>query len=89
MAIAIYARQSIEKDNSISCDTQVEQCKYCLKPDERKEKLLVYVDEGFTGANTNRADFQRMMRDVERGKIKKSTPINLTESVVLLRISLI
>ena len=71
MAIAIYARQSIEKDNSISCDTQIEQCKYCLKPDERKEKLLVYVDEGFTGANTNRADFQRMMRDVERGKIKK------------------
>lgn len=71
MAIAIYTRQSIEKENSISCDTQVEYCKACLKPNERKEKLLVYTDEGFSGANTNRVDFQKMMRDVERGKITK------------------
>lgn len=71
MAIAIYTRQSIEKENSISCSTQVEYCKACLKPDERKEKLIIYTDEGFSGANTNRADFQRMMRDVERGRITK------------------
>ena len=71
MAIAIYARQSVEKEGSISCDTQIEYCKASLKPDERKEKIVVFVDEGFTGANTNRCDFQKMMRQVERGYISK------------------
>ena len=71
MAIAIYARQSIEKDNSISCETQIEYCKACLRPDERSEKLLTFIDEGFTGANTNRDAFQKMMRQVERGNISK------------------
>ena len=68
MAIAIYARQSVERENSISCETQIEYCKSCLKPDERKEKILEFIDEGFTGANTNRVDFQKMMRQIERGK---------------------
>lgn len=71
MAIAIYARQSVEKENSISCETQLEYCKACLKPDERKETILEFVDEGFTGANTHRIDFQKMMRQVERGNISK------------------
>ena len=71
MAIAIYARQSVEKENSISCETQIEYCKSCLKPDERKQKILTFVDEGFTGANTNRNGFQNMMRQIERGKISK------------------
>ncbi len=71
MAIAIYARQSVEKENSISCDTQIEYCKSCLKPDERKEKIVTFVDEGFSGANTNRDDFQKMMRQIVQGKISK------------------
>lgn len=69
--IAIYARQSVEKDNSISCTTQVEYCKACLKPDERIEKLSVFIDEGFSGANTNRDAFQKMMRQVECGNVSK------------------
>ena len=71
MAIAIYARQSVLKENSISCKTQIEYCKGYLKPDEKKEKILEFIDEGFTGANTNRVDFQKMMRQVERGNISK------------------
>ena len=71
MAIALYARQSVEKENSISCETQIEYCKSCLKPDERKEKVLIFIDEGFSGANTNRDGFQKMMKQVERGKISK------------------
>ncbi len=71
MAIAIYVRQSIEKDNSMSCETQIEHCKACIKPDERKEKILTFIDEGYSGANTNRDGFQKMMRQVERGNISK------------------
>lgn len=71
MAIAIYVRQSIEKDNSISCQTQIEHCKAKLTPKDKNEKIIVFKDEGFTGANTNRDDFQKMMRKVEQGKISK------------------
>ena len=39
MAIALYSRKSIERENSISCETQLEYCKAMLKPDEKGEKL--------------------------------------------------
>ena len=71
MAIAIYVRQSVEKDNSISCQTQVEHCKAKLTPKDRNEEIIVFKDEGFTGANTNRDGFQKMMRKVEQGRISK------------------
>lgn len=71
MAIAIYARQSVEKDNSKSLETQIKHCKAKLTPKDRKEDILIFKDEGFTGANTNRDGFQKMMRKVEQGKISK------------------
>ena len=71
MAIALYARKSIEKDGSISCDTQLEYCKAMLKPDERNEKILTFVDNGFSGGNIDRDGFQSMMRKIEQGKITK------------------
>jgi DNA invertase Pin-like site-specific DNA recombinase len=71
MAIALYARKSVERENSISCETQIEYCRAMLKPDERLEKVLTFVDNGFSGGNTDRDGFQKMMRQVERGKISK------------------
>lgn len=71
MVIAIYARKSIEKENSISCETQIEYCKAMIKPDERCEKVLTFVDNGFSGGNVNRDGFQKMMRKIEQGKISK------------------
>lgn len=71
MAIALYARKSIEKENSISCETQLEYCRSMLKPDERNEKIITFVDNGFSGGNTDRDGFQKMMRMVEQGKISK------------------
>ena len=69
MAIAIYARKSIERENSISCETQVEYCKSMIKPDERSEKVITFIDNGYSGGN--RDGFQKMMRQIERGKISK------------------
>ena len=71
MSIALYARKSIEKENSISCETQLEYCRAMLKPDERNEKILTFVDNGFSGGNVDRDGFQKMMRKVEQGKITK------------------
>ena len=71
MAVAIYARQSIEKDNSMSCETQIDRCIRKLTFEESEGKILKFVDEGCTGANTDREGFQKMMRKIEQGVITK------------------
>lgn len=71
MAIAIYARKSIEREGSISCETQMEYCRAMIKPDEKKEKVLTFVDNGISGATTVRPAFQKMLREIERGKVSK------------------
>ena len=71
MAIAIYARKSIERENSISCETQIEYCRMMVRPEEKNEQILAYVDNGFSGGNTEREGFREMMRQIERGNIRK------------------
>ena len=71
MAIAFYARKSVERENSISCETQLEYCKSAIKPDERDEKIITFIDNGYSGGNVNREGFQKMMRQVQQHKISK------------------
>ncbi len=71
MAIILYARKSVERENSISCETQLEYCRSVIKPDERDEKIIAFVDNGFSGGNVNRDGFQKMMKLVRQGKVKK------------------
>jgi len=71
MAIVLYARKSVERENSISCETQLEYCRSVIKPDERDEKIITFVDNGFSGGNVNRDGFQKMMKLVRQGKVKK------------------
>lgn len=65
--IAIYTRQSKDRKDSISIETQIEFCKREIYNEEFK----VYEDKGFTGANINRPDFQELMRDIKDGLITK------------------
>lgn len=69
--IVLYARKSVEKENSISCETQLEYCKAMIKPDEREEKVEIIVDNGFSGGNVKRDGFQRMMKLIHKGKVRK------------------
>lgn len=69
--IVIYARKSVERENSISCETQIEYCKSMIKPDERSEKITTIVDNGFSGGNVNRDGFQKMMKLIRQGKVEK------------------
>lgn len=71
MAIIVYARKSVERENSISCETQIDYCKTMIKPDERGEKVIEIVDNGFSGGNVNREGFQKMMKLVRKGKVSK------------------
>ena len=64
---AVYARQSVDKADSISIESQIDFCKYELKGGSCKE----YTDKGYSGKNTDRPRFQELVRDIERGLIKK------------------
>lgn len=63
---AVYARQSVDKKDSISIETQIEACKRCCDGE-----LRVYSDKGWSGKNLDRPQFQQMMRDVSSGEITK------------------
>ncbi len=65
--IALYVRQSVDKKDSISIESQIEFCKREVGGEEFK----VYDDKGYSGKNTNRPKFQAMMDDVKVGKISK------------------
>ncbi len=71
MAIALYARKSVERENSVSIDTQLEYCRAMLHPDEKGEDILIFADNGFSGGNVNRDGFQQMMAGIGRGEIHK------------------
>lgn len=63
---AIYARQSADKADSLSIQGQIDLCKK-----QASENFKVYQDKGYSGKNTNRPAFRRMMEDVEKGLIQK------------------
>lgn len=65
--IAIYARKSVFREDSISIESQIEMCEY----EARGEHYTIYQDNGFSGKNTARPDFQRMISDIESNKISK------------------
>lgn len=66
--IAIYARQSIDKKDSISIDTQIEFCKNEIK---NTDEVKVYKDRGYSGKNIKRPAFAELMQDVKSRRISK------------------
>lgn len=63
---AIYARQSIDKKDSLSIEGQIDYCKKYAGED-----VTIFQDKGFSGKNTNRPAFRELMDAVESGKVKK------------------
>lgn len=62
---AIYARQSVDKKDSVSIETQIDEClKHCSSKSPR-----VYQDKGYSGKNTDRPELQKLRRDIEMGII--------------------
>ena len=66
---AIYGRQSLDKKDSISIETQIEKALAVRGTEDNN--YIVYTDKGYSGKNTKRPAYQEMMRDVETGKIKR------------------
>ena len=69
--VAIYIRLSKE-DERLGESESVENQKILLT-NYLKEKgynlVDIYIDDGFTGTNFNRPNFQRLLKDIESGKI--------------------
>ena len=72
--IAIYSRKSKFTGKGESTSNQIELCKkkiaYQFANVNLLEDVLIYEDEGFTGYNTNRPAFQKMLQDIRENKIK-------------------
>ncbi len=71
--VAAYLRLSQEDGDKDVSDSIVSQKNIIEKEVEKlgQEFVIVdyYVDDGYTGLNTNRPDFQRMIEDIEKGII--------------------
>ena len=62
---AIYTRQSVFKEDSISVESQIEFCLHETKGGAYK----TYPDKGYSGKNTDRPHFQEMLQDIRNGLI--------------------
>lgn len=64
---ALYGRQSVNKKDSISVESQLEYCRY----ETHGAPYIEYTDRGFSGKDTNRPGFEKMMADIQAGMIKR------------------
>lgn len=67
--VAIYVRQSIDKKDSLSIDSQIEDCITLCKRNGWQD-YQVYRDKGWSAKNLDRPSFQQMNEDVMAGKIQ-------------------
>lgn len=72
--IAIYSRKSKFTGKGESTHNQIETCKRKIELTfdniDLENDIIIYEDEGYTGYNTNRPAFQKMLKDIRDKKIK-------------------
>lgn len=65
---AVYARQSIDKKESISIDSQIDIGK---RECGDVSQVKIYVDRGYSGKDIERPDFQKLLHDIKAGLIRR------------------
>ena len=71
MEIYIYSRKSKWTGRGESVENQVQMCLEYIKrniPDSSNATIRVFEDEGYSGKNTKRPEFQNMMQEIRKGK---------------------
>ena len=63
----IYARQSVDRKDSISIESQIDFCKYELKGGSCR----VFKDKGYSGKNTDRPEFQKLLGEIRKSKVRR------------------
>ena len=67
MKVAIYSRKSVFTGKGESIENQVEMCKdyYNKFHDSKDVEYVIYEDEGYSGGNTKRPNFQQLLKDIK------------------------
>lgn len=65
MKAAIYSRKSKFKEEGESIENQIKMCIEYAEKNLGITEYDIYEDEGFSGKNTDRPNFQKMMRKIE------------------------
>lgn len=68
MKFFIYSRKSVYTGKGESIENQIEMCKqyiHAKHPDTADGDITIYEDEGFSAKNTDRPQFQQMLRDIK------------------------
>jgi len=72
--IAIYSRKSKYTGKGESTQNQIEACKrkiaLAFEDVDLENDVIIFEDEGFTGYNTNRPDYQKMIKMIKSKEIK-------------------
>ena len=68
--ICIYARQSVNKKDSISIESQIEYCRNQVSF-ENTEEIVIFQDKGYSGKNTNRPAFAEMSNLINSGVVSQ------------------
>lgn len=67
--VAIYCRKSVFVEGSVSIETQINLCKDYITKKYTNAKFEIFEDEGFSGGNTNRPAFQKMLKLIELNQL--------------------
>lgn len=71
MEIYIYSRKSKWTGRGESVENQVQMCMDYIErniSEAKNAKICIFEDEGYSGKNTKRPEFQRMMKEIRNGK---------------------
>ena len=66
--IAIYSRKSKFTGKGESIENQIQLCKEYAESHFKNPDFTIYFDEGFSGGNADRPQFQKMLRDAKEKK---------------------
>lgn len=71
MKIAIYSRKSKFTGKGDSIENQIQLCKeYANRHFDNIEEFYIYEDEGFSGGNVDRPEFQRLTHDAKKKRFQ-------------------
>lgn len=70
MKVAIYSRKSKYTGKGDSIGNQIQMCKDYIENLYKNKKIeySIYEDEGLSGKNTNRPEFQKLLNDIKKEK---------------------
>lgn len=70
MKVAIYSRKSKYTGKGDSIGNQIQMCKDYIENLYKNKDIeySIYEDEGFSGKNTNRPEFQKLLNDIKKEK---------------------